>query len=272
MHYIAFHFQTNSPDQSEQLVALLSDVGFSGFEETGDQLKAFIKENDFIETSFNAIVNMFPLLQYTKTIVENINWNQQWEESFEPVLVDDLVAVRASFHPAATNVQYEIIITPKMSFGTGHHATTHLMIQQMLALDFKNKTVLDFGTGTGILAILAEKLGASKVLAIDNDEWSIANARENIAQNGCSKIIIEQRDNLPTAEKFDILLANINLNVITANLLPLREIVNPSGAAILLSGFLKENEGALLAAAKNAGFQPHSTLQKGNWIAMKIIV
>jgi ribosomal protein L11 methyltransferase len=267
MNYLSFLFETNTPDQSEQLVALLSDQGFEGFEETGLYLKAFIPETDFSETSFRAIEELFPSLVYTKTIVENINWNKQWEESFEPVLINDFVAIRAGFHQPITQVQHEIIITPKMSFGTGHHATTHLMIQQMQLLDFTGKTVLDFGTGTGILAILAEKLGAAKVLAIDNDEWSITNAKENIQQNGCHKISIEQHHSIPLTEKYDIILANINLNVITDNISAIEFVSNTPGN-IIFSGFLKEDETAIKATIKAAGLQSISTLQRGEWIAI----
>lgn len=270
MNYIAFDFQTKNSDQSEQLVALLSNKDFEGFEETVDNLKAFIPEASFNEISFSAIIGLFPSLVYKKSIIENINWNQQWEESFEPVVVENFVAIRAGFHQPIPNVKHEIIITPKMSFGTGHHATTHLMIQQMQSIDFKGKSVLDFGTGTGILAILAEKLGAVKILAIDNDEWSITNAIENIQLNDCNNIIIEQHDTIPLAEKYDVILANINLNVITANLESIVAVTN-AGCKILLSGFLKENETAMLGAIKNVGLQYLFTQQRGEWIAMYIV-
>ena len=270
MNYIAFNFETTGSDQSEQLIALLSDQEFEGFEETGKYLKAFIPEATFNESAFSAIGKLFPTLVYTKAIVENINWNLQWEQSFEPVLINDFVSIRADFHQPVKEVQHEIIITPKMSFGTGHHATTHLMVQQMQSLDFAGKSVLDFGTGTGILAILAEKLGAVKVLAIDNDEWSITNAKENTRQNGCNKISIEQHNAIPVVEKYDIILANINLNVITANLPSIGSVSN-TGCKILLSGFLKENEFVMLDAIKKIGFQYISTKQKGEWVAIMIV-
>ena len=122
---------------------------------------------------------------FSETTIEETNWNQVWESSFEPVVVDDFVAVRADFHEPIKGIKHEIVITPKMSFGTGHHATTYMMLEQMGKLDFKDKRVLDFGTGTGVLAILAEKMGAKKIIAIDNDEWSIENANENIKRNNC---------------------------------------------------------------------------------------
>ena len=270
MNYIAFDFTTSTAGQSEQLVALLSELNFNGFEESDNHLKAFIAEEIFNEEEWAAVLQLFPLLPYTKSIVENINWNQQWENSFEPVLVNDFMGIRAGFHQPITNVQYEIIITPKMSFGTGHHATTHMMVEQMQGIDFAGTNVLDFGTGTGILAILAEKLGATKVFAIDNDEWSITNAKENIQLNNCTKIIIEQHDAIFQNDKYDVILANINLNVITANLEAIKLVAIPT-AKILLSGFLKENEQELLESIALNGFNYISTIQKGQWIAIQII-
>lgn len=267
MNYIAFNFETTGSDQSEQLIALLSDQKFEGFEETGKYLKAFIPEEAFSETAFSIIKKLFPALTYTKSMIENINWNKQWEESFEPVVVSDFVAIRAGFHHPIKSVQYEIIITPKMSFGTGHHATTHLMVQQMQSLYFKGKSVLDFGTGTGILAILAEKLGAAKVLAIDNDEWSITNAKENIQQNGCNNIIIEQHNAIPVVENYDIILANINLNVITTNLSSIFSVANAK-CNILFSGFFIDNESVMLHAISEIGLQYVSTLRRGDWIVI----
>ena len=271
MNYISFDFETTDNNQSEKLIALLSEQGFEGFEETGNNLKAFIPEEAFSETAFNNTVNnIFPSLIFAKLIVENINWNLQWEESFKPVIINDFVAIRAGFHQSIPTVQHEIIITPKMSFGTGHHSTTYLIIQQMQNHDFSDKSVLDFGTGTGILAILAEKLGAAEVLAIDNDEWSITNATENIFQNGCNNIIIEQHNAIPVVQKHDIILANINLNVITANLLSIASVCKINGH-LLLSGFLKNDEVIMLDSIKKVGFQYITTVESGEWIAITAV-
>ena len=269
MNYLAFEFTIIATEQSEQLVALLSEQLFEGFEESDNCLKAFIPETIFNLNAFNDIVGLFPFLTYTRSTIENINWNQQWEQSFEPVIVGDFVAIRAHFHQPITNVQHEIIITPKMSFGTGHHGTTYIMMQHMQQLDFAGKTVLDFGTGTGVLAILAEKLGAEKVLGIDIDEWSIINAQENIAQNHCTKIIIEEQDAIPLGQTYDIILANINLNVITANLSAIVSVAN-KGCTIIFSGFLKENEAVMQAQLLAAGLTFISILQKGEWIAITV--
>lgn len=267
MIFLQFDFETHSKDENEQLIALLSEQGFDGFEEDEDTLIAFIPKRVFDEGAFQKTLERFAILSYTKTAVENINWNKKWEEEFEPVIVDKFVGIRAHFHKAIKNVQHEIIITPKMSFGTGHHATTYMMIQQMKGLDFKEKKVFDFGTGTGVLAILAEKLGAAQVLAIDNDEWSITNAKENCASNGCSTVSIRQMDKVPKTGQYDIILANINLNVITATLPALAAIATPA-ARLILSGFLKTDQPVLLKALGKAGLHQITTIQRGDWIAV----
>ncbi|MEO5889717.1 MAG: 50S ribosomal protein L11 methyltransferase [Ferruginibacter sp.] len=267
MNYLQFDFDIDGPQQLEKLVALLADKGFEGFEEEEDNLSAFIPEKIFQEEEFSGVIDLFPMISFTKTVLENINWNKRWEEGFTPVLVDDFVAIRAGFHQPVKNVGHELIITPKMSFGTGHHATTYLMISQMRQLDFSNKSVLDFGCGTGVLAILASKMGAGRVLAIDYDEWSITNTKENIQQNNSANIVVEQMDIVPATEQFHIILANINLNVIILNLSLIVSASLP-GAIILLSGILKENEATLISAVKSAGLNYLSTLQRGDWIAV----
>ncbi|MDB5277592.1 MAG: ribosomal protein L11P-lysine N-methyltransferase [Ferruginibacter sp.] len=270
MQYLSFDFEITNSGESEQLVALLSDLGFEGFEETDTYLHAFIQQEKFSDTDFAGVIQLFETVAYTAATIENTNWNQQWEESFEPVVVNDFVAIRAHFHQPIKQVKYEIIITPKMSFGTGHHATTHLVIERMSSIDFEGKQVLDFGTGTGILAILAEKLGAAAVLAVDNDEWSINNATENIIQNSCTNVVIEQHNSIPVVKKYDIILANINLNVITANLDAIKLVASP-GCQIIFSGFLKADEGTMKENVAARGLQYVSTHQDGNWITMEVI-
>ena len=267
MNYIEFDFETENEDQSEQLIALLSEQGFDGFEESGNRLRAYIAETEFKEDAFAEIIAMFHSIGYTQSVIENINWNKQWEESFEPVMVDDFAAIRAGFHQPITNVQYEIVITPKMSFGTGHHATTYLMMQQMKALDIAKKKVIDFGTGTGVLAVLAAKMGAGSVLAIDNDDWSIENAKENIIQNNCSSIVVDKGTVFPANEKFDIILANITLNVILDNLSAIAAASVP-GTQLLFSGFLKNDEPVLITALQKAGLNYLSSSQKGEWMVV----
>ncbi len=266
MNYIQVQITDTNTEKNELLIALLANSGFEAFEETDAVLMAFIKEAEFDQKTVDEIVN--PLnLSYTSSIIEQQNWNAQWESSFEPIVVNDFVAIRAAFHQPVKNVRHEIIITPKMSFGTGHHATTYMMIEQMEGLGFTGKTVLDFGTGTAVLAILAEKMGAIAVDAIDYDAWSIENSTENAAANNCSKIHLIQAETISTATTYDIILANINLNVIMNNLAAIRQ-VSKKGSFILLSGFIKADEPIMLKVLSEAGINPLKTVQKAEWICI----
>ncbi len=266
-NYIEIIFSDVSSEQSDSLIALLSDYGFEGFEEEEWQLKAYIKEIDFNTEAFPKLLESYRLSYKTRTIPSQ-NWNAVWETQFEPVLINAFVGIRADFHLSfAGKVEHEIVITPKMSFGTGHHATTYMMIEQMEQLDFTNKQVLDFGTGTGILAILSEKLGAARVLAIDIDEWSITNAAENIKRNNCAIITLQQADNLTTNDKYDIILANINKNIILQNMQQLSVCLN-SNACLLLSGLLAEDEGNILAKTNLYKLKHINTKHRQQWISM----
>lgn len=272
MNYLQFDFVTEDEPVKEILMAFLAQSGFEGFEDEGRLLKAFIKENEFIEDRFEEIFKVIPAT-YTRTIIEPQNWNAQWESSFEPIIVNDFVlgspwvCIRAGFHQPVSSVKHEIIITPKMSFGTGHHATTYLMIEQMANIDFKDKTVVDFGTGTGILSVLAEKMGAVAIDAIDNDEWSIENAKENLAANNCSHIKLHKADIISTGRKYDIILANINLNVISQNL-PSITSSGVTGTLILLSGFFTNDADTLAAELKANKIIVTNRKQKGEWICL----
>ena len=263
MGTIKIEIEANSAQQSEILIAELSEINFDAFEENENQLSAFIKEESFNEEELNNILRPKGI-SYKRSLIQDTNWNAKWESEFEPIVIEDFVAVRASFHPPIVNVKHEIIITPKMSFGTGHHATTWLMLQQMQHIDLTNKTVLDFGTGTGILAILAKKLGAKKVVAIDNDEWSINNAKENFISNDCADIILHQKDTPEDLGAFDVVMANINLNVITANINALKNISHQ----LLLSGFLNTDEKLIIKHFSSSGFTHIVTEGKDNWISM----
>jgi len=266
MNYLQFEFGIKNAVENEILIALLTNAGFESFEEKENILKAFIKEDEFIESSLVEILKIIPV-KYTTTLIQPENWNAQWESSFEPIIVNDFVAIRARFHQPVQTVRHEIIITPKMSFGTGHHATTYMMIEQMAALDFKDKAVLDFGTGTAVLSILAEKMGSADIDAIDNDDWSIENSTENIAANNCTKIKLHKAETISTKENYDIILANINLNVIQANLDAITSACK-KGTVILLSGFLKADEQGLLKQLSLRNIIHLNTLQKADWICL----
>ncbi len=265
--YIQIEFQDILREQSDLLIAELTMTGFEGFEEGENNLKAFIPAKDLDEAALNEIA-FRNNISFIKTTIEETNWNAVWESSFQPVVVDDFVSIRAGFHEPARGVEHEIVITPKMSFGTGHHATTFMMIQQMREIDFNNKTVFDFGTGTGVLAILAEKLGAADVYAVDNDEWSILNTRENIERNNAKKIRLEKIDKVTGVEQFDIILANINRNVILDNFASLKKIL-PATGTLLLSGLLEEDEIGIVTRATELSLTLQKKLVYNNWISLR---
>lgn len=269
MNYIQVNIQTGNKELQEIVIAKLSSENYYGFEEEEQSIKAFINEDEFYEDVLKNILNKHQLTFTINTIAEQ-NWNQLWESNFEPIAVDDFVGVRASFHQPIKNVQHEIIITPKMSFGTGHHATTWMMMKEMQSFDFINKTVFDFGTGTGILAILAEKLGANEVLAVDYDDWCIQNANENLETNDCKKIILMKGDTADILQQFDIILANINRNIIEDNLQYLaKNIVN--NGQLLLSGLLKEDEEPIRQQLLNYNLKHVNTLHRSGWIAIRCV-
>ena len=255
-----------SADQAEKdlLIAQLADLGFDAFEETEEGLHAFIANADFDEAALKALLDK---QDYAQTVIPKQNWNQLWESNFEPVQVEDFVGIRAGFHQAIEGVIHEIVITPKMSFGTGHHATTYLVMKAMRDLDFKAKSVLDFGSGTGILAILAEKLGAYSVLAIDNDDWCIENSLENLVINQTQVIRVEKADSAALLDQYDLILANINKHIILENMDHLGKALAKEGT-ILLSGLLVEDEADILAACAKNGWKHLFTNTRNGWIVL----
>jgi len=294
--YIQIAFDFNNQDQFELLVAQLANLGFDGFNEeelaTGinngvgmssvlgttaglgagaGHCKTFILRSDYeaqeLDTELEIIFKQHHL-KYSKSVIKEENWNAIWESNFEPVRVDDFVGIRAHFHPQfEPEVQYEIHITPKMSFGTGHHGTTYTVMQMMSEMNFKDKTVYDFGTGTGILAILAEKLGAVNILAVDNDEWCIENALENIQNNNSKTITIEKVESAAQNEHFDIILANVNRHIIEANMLALTA-ASKKGGQLVLSGLLIEDQSDMILLATQNGWNFISQKQRNGWICL----
>lgn len=250
----------------EVLMAQLSDLGYDGFEEEGDTLKAYINNDAYDALAVDALAEERKLEFRVNTIQER-NWNAEWESSFSPVVVEDKVAIRAHFHEPVPGVAHEIIITPKMSFGTGHHATTWLMLKHMLELDFTGKTVLDLGTGTGVLAILAERLGAEEILAIDNDEWSVDNARENLGLNGSAKIRVELGNKTPSDQTFDVVLANINKHILLAFCDDICKVLKINGR-LLLSGVLREDLDDIRSAYGVHLGEPVVVEERNNWLVV----
>ena len=294
--YIQIAFDFDNQDQFELLVAQLSDLGFDGFNEeeaaTGinngvgmssilgtsaglgagaGHCKTFILASEYfennIEIELNNIFNQNHLT-YSKSIVKEENWNAIWESNFEPVRVDDFVGIRANFHPHFDpQVQYEINITPKMSFGTGHHGTTFTVMQMMQEMNFEGKSVYDFGTGTGILAILAEKMGATEVLAVDNDDWCIENANENLEANESTHIHVEKVASAIQIRTFDIILANVNRHIIEANMVELTKVSN-NDSFLVLSGLLIEDQQDMINLATQNGWNFLKIKQKEGWISL----
>ena len=208
-------------------------------------------------------------IKHSLSILQDQNWNALWERNFEPVLIENFTAIRANFHAPQKGFEHELIITPKMSFGTGHHATTYAVIQLMRDIDFKGKTVYDFGTGTGVLAILAEKLGAASIVAADNDRWCIDNAKENVAVNECKKIEIVLADRIGDQQQYDIILANINRHIIEANQMALYHQLNAEGN-LVLSGLLESDEEDIKKIFISYNFTHKRTIRKNGWIAVHL--
>ncbi len=256
-------------DDDGLLIAALTLIGFDGFLEEENLLKAYVPENNFDEISLIKLLNNLSLT-YSLSIIKEQNWNEVWESNFSPVEIDDFVGIRAFFHEPLIGFEHELLITPKMSFGTGHHATTFSVIQLMRTLNFKDKNVLDFGTGTGVLAILSEKLGARHVLAIDNDNWCIENASENITINRCKAIKIQEVSSINKECKFDCVIANINRHIIEANLNDMQLILE-KGGDLILSGLLSSDEKDIVDFSIAVGFSKVNTLSKDGWIAIHLI-
>ncbi|RXK86498.1 50S ribosomal protein L11 methyltransferase [Filimonas effusa] len=253
-------------EQRELLLALLAAEGCEGFEEEADILRAYIPGGDLTGSGVEEILKENNI-KYSLTTIKEQNWNAVWEAQFDPVVIEDLAAIRASFHEPIPQVKFEIVITPKMSFGTGHHATTYMMITEMAKLDFSGKRVFDFGTGTGVLAILAEKMGAATVIGIDNDTWSISNAEENIAENGCKHISILQKDEAEMGEIFDVILANINKHILLANMPVLAKQLE-KGGTLILSGLLEEDEEDITRSIESQGLMHIRTVKRSRWICI----
>ena len=269
MDFNKVSFIVSGEGLSDMLIAILSDAGYDGFEETENELLAYIPVSQF-DASFLESISEEYNISYQTSIIPKQNWNQVWESNFEPVIIDDYCTIRASFHDIKVNTKYDIIVTPKMSFGTGHHATTQLMMLLMKNIYFEGLKVVDFGTGTGVLAILAEKLGAKDIIAIDNDEWAVTNAKENVVNNACITINVSQASiNEIEFEKVDIILANINRHILIMYMQELANRLSTTGS-LLISGLLKDDKEIILASVENVGLKLKEFKEQNNWIAMTL--
>jgi ribosomal protein L11 methyltransferase len=269
-HYLE-HF---SDEKMDILTALLSELPFDTFDTADDGacIRAYIPELDFTET-VEAQLTTLSLdfdFEFSKQFIAYQNWNKLWESNFQPIVVDDFVACRADFHPPTEGVAFDLVINPKMAFGTGHHETTFMMMQAMRGLDFQAKSVLDFGCGTGVLAILASKMGATRLLAIDIEMASYENTLENCQVNGVANVVALQGvlSDVPE-ERFDVILANINRNVILDSLRDLNKKLENSGF-LLISGFLKQDFEVMQNALKRHNFSVIQNLERGNWVCQVV--
>jgi ribosomal protein L11 methyltransferase len=257
---------------SEILQAEISEAGFDTFMEIENGFEAYAEQENFNKEILQSIIQKYsaftPITSYQDKI-EKKNWNEEWEKNYEPVIVDDQVIIRASFHEPAKKYPFDIIITPKMSFGTGHHQTTHLMIKSQLDIDHKNKVVMDAGCGTAVLSVMASKLGAKKIEAFDIDEWSVINGLENTEINGCANINIRQGkiSDLTFEDDFDIILANINKNILLQEMHQYAAYLKPGGL-LLLSGFYEQDIPDLLKSANPYSLKQVRSHEREKWVSL----
>jgi len=271
MEYLEFKI-TCTEEYKDILIAELAEVGFDSFLETEEGIEAYITEDLFDRADFDAVIDKYKVeagLSVTEGSMAKVNWNEEWEKHYDPIEVGEDVYVRASFHAPKQGVAHEIVINPKMSFGTGHHATTYLMLTHQLNIDHSGKRVIDIGSGTGILAIMAHKLGAKEVEALDIDEWCVENGEENFALNGLPDIKMGLgtiREVAPEGT-FDITLANINKNVLLDEMEVYADLVKPGGH-LLLSGFYEHDIPDILEKAGAYGLELKDQKTRSDWAAL----
>ncbi|CAM1342084.1 50S ribosomal protein L11 methyltransferase [Tenacibaculum aestuarii] len=270
--YIEYTFEvTPKEPATEILIAELGELGFESFVENDNGVIAYIQKEEW---NSEVLDNVFVLnseefsIQYDFKEIEQTNWNEEWEKNFNPIQVDDLVSIRAPFHENP-NLPYDIVIEPKMSFGTGHHETTHMMVQHLINLDVEGKKVLDMGCGTGILAIFAEMKGAQPIDAIDIDPWCYENSLENVERNNCKHIsVYEGEASLLEGRNYDVIIANINRNILLNDMKTYTDCLNEEGV-LLLSGFYSEDIPVIDNEVSKCGLTLKNTIKRNNWVALQ---
>ncbi|VAW23387.1 Ribosomal protein L11 methyltransferase [hydrothermal vent metagenome] len=277
--YIGYTFKIIPKEPAtEILIAQLSYANFESFVENEDGVTAYIQEKDWNSKILENIQilnsNEFKI-SVEKEIIEQTNWNSEWEKNFNQIQVNNLVSIRAPFHenpiPMNIGIKYDIIIEPKMSFGTGHHETTHMMVQHLISLDLTNKKVLDMGCGTGILAIFAEMKGAKPIDAIDIDNWCYINSLENVERNNCKQITVYEGDaSLLMNKKYDIIIANINRNILMNDMKVYMNCLNDKGI-LLLSGFYKKDIPVIDSEVSKYSLILDEVIERNNWVALKYL-
>ena len=270
--YIAYEFLVIPQNPAtEILIAELGHVGFESFVENDNGVTAYIQKQEW---NSNILDDLYILgsaefnIKFSYHEVIQTNWNKEWEKNFNPIQVDGQVSVRAPFHENPS-LKFDIVIEPKMSFGTGHHETTHMMIQHLLALDLENKKVLDMGCGTGILAIFSEMKGAQPTDAIDIDSWCYQNSTENVQRNGCKYItVLEGDSSLLKGKKYDVIIANINRNILLSDMKIYTDCLRQEGI-LLLSGFYKDDIAIIESEVVKHGLVFDKMIQRNRWVALK---
>ena len=275
MNFIQVNFSIEPYEEylSDVLASELGELGFDSFLPTYNGLEAFIPANLYSEVKLNELLSNFifeATIEYNVIKVETINWNEEWEKHyFEPIIIDNECVIHSSFHKDIPKLKYDIVIDPKMSFGTGHHETTSLMIAEILKMDVKGLSILDMGCGTSVLAILAAMRGASKITAIDIDEWCVANSIENIALNKVEGIEVSMGDaQLLNGLKYDVIIANINRNILLNDIKTYADCLD-AGGELYMSGFYKEDIPLIEAEANRNNLKLNYFAEKNNWVAVK---
>jgi len=272
--YISYNFTvTPKEPASEILIAELGYAGFESFVDSENGFIGYIQKSEWNENILDAIFvlnnNEFKIT-YEIEEIEQVNWNKEWEKNFNPIQVDDLVSIRAPFHDDP-DLKYDIVIEPKMSFGTGHHETTHMMVQHLNRLNLVGKKTLDMGCGTGILAIFAEMKGAEPIDAIDIDNWCYLNSIENIERNNCEHISVYEGDaSLLKDKKYDVIIANINRNILLNDMKIYADCLN-GNAILLLSGFYKEDIPVIEKEISKYDLKIDSVIERNNWVSLKCV-
>lgn len=272
--YLEFDFKVTPTEIGRDiLIAELGYAGFESFVETDEGVTAYIQEKDWREELLNDIdilTNPEFKISFTQKQIEQVNWNEEWEKNFEPILVDGICSVRAPFHPKP-EVEFDIVIEPKMSFGTGHHETTHMMIQFILKNEWTGKKVLDMGCGTAVLAILAEMKGAQPLDAIDIDNWCYLNSIENTERNNCQHIAVYEGDaSLLSGKNYDTIIANINRNILLNDMATYASCLKVDGE-LYLSGFYTEDLKIITEECNKHKLHFVENLERNNWVAAKFI-
>ncbi|HLV92552.1 MAG TPA: 50S ribosomal protein L11 methyltransferase [Aequorivita sp.] len=270
--YIEYNFKVEPLQPgTEILIAELGYVGFESFVETEDGVTAYIQKDEWRDNILDEveILNSAEFkIDHSFLEIEQINWNIEWEKNFSPIEVDGKCVVRAPFHPER-NLEYEIVIEPKMSFGTGHHETTFMMLQYILENEFEGKSVLDMGCGTAVLAILVEMRGASSIDAIDIDDWCYENSLENTEKNHCQNISVYLGDaSLLKGQKYNVIIANINRNILLEDMHVYKKCLK-SGGLLYLSGFYTQDLAIIKETCNNLGLEFVDNKEKNNWVAAK---